>query len=119
ESLMKTAGEPYEIRLTPDRGTISTGGMDLSFVVIEAYDRNGNLCPLANNRIDLSIKGAGKSAGVGNGDPQSLDPFQADFVRLFYGKALLIVQSGFEKGDLEITASSAGLTAKTAMIRVE
>ncbi|MBW6500074.1 MAG: DUF4982 domain-containing protein [Bacteroidales bacterium] len=119
ESIMKTAGEPYEIRLTPDRGTISAGGMDLSYITIEAYDRNGNLCPLADNRIDLTVKGAGKSAGVGNGDPQSLDPFQADFVRLFYGKALLIVQSGFEKGDVEITASSAGLAVKSALIKVE
>jgi len=119
ESVMKTAGDPAEIRLTPDRKTISTGGMDLSYIVVEAFDKNGNLSPLADNQIDFSIKGPGTIAGVGNGDPQSLDPFQADYVKLSFGKALIIIRSGFEKGDVELTATSKGLKRNTVIINIE
>jgi beta-galactosidase len=119
ENIMKTAGEPYEIRLTPDRKTISSGGMDLSYIVVEAYDRNGNPCPLADNQIDFSVKGPGMIAGVGNGNPQSLEPFQSDNIKLFYGKALLILRSDFKKGDVEVTATSKGLIKNTTVIQIE
>ena len=119
ENIIKTAGEPFEIRLSPDRTTISQGGSDLSYIVVEAFDKDGNPCPLADNRIGLSITGPGIIAGVGNGDPQSLDPFQADYVKLFYGKALVIVRSGSETGDVALTAESPGLTMKTTLVKVE
>ena len=119
EAQMSTAGEPAEIRLTADRKSISAGGMDLSYIVVEAYDKNGNLCPLADNLVEFSVKGPGKIAGVGNGDPQSLDPFQATSVKLFYGKALLIIRSDLQKGDVEVAATSKGLAKKSAVVRVE
>lgn len=119
EKVMETAGEPYEIRLTPDRKTITAGGMDLSYILIEAFDRNGNPCPLADNQIEISIKGPGKIAGVGNGNPQSLDPFQADYVRLFFGKALFIIRSDYKKGDVEVTATSKGLKKSTVTVEIE
>jgi len=119
ESIMKTAGEPYEIRLTPDRNTITAGGMDLSYILIEAFDKNGIPCPLADNLIDFSIKGPGIIAGVGNGNPQSLEPFQANYIKLFYGKALIILRSDFKKGDVELTATSKGLVKNTTKIKIE
>jgi beta-galactosidase len=118
ESHMNTAGEPYTIKLIPDRKTISADGMDLSYILIEAYDKKGNLCPLADNHIDVTIKGTGKIAGVGNGNPQSFDSFQADHVKLFYGKAMLILKSGFEKEIVEVTATSKGLIKAMAAIKM-
>jgi beta-galactosidase len=119
EEVLKTAGEPYQIRLTPDRSTIHADGMDLSYLLVEAVDKDGNICPLANNKIELSISGPGRIAGVGNGNPQSFDPFQANYVNLFYGKAMIIVGSGFEKGNINITATSNGLAKDLKLIKVE
>jgi beta-galactosidase len=107
------------MRLLPDRKTISAGGMDLSYIIIESIDKDGNICPLADNRIDISIKGAGSIAGVGNGNPQSLDPFKADYVNLFHGKALLIIRSDFMAGKVEVKTSSKGMTDGTTTITVE
>ncbi|MEI8046369.1 MAG: glycoside hydrolase family 2 TIM barrel-domain containing protein [Bacteroidota bacterium] len=117
EDIVKTAGEPFELRLTPDRKKIASGGMDLSYITIEAYDNEGNLCPLAGNKIDITLKGPGRIAGVDNGNPQSMEPFQAESVKLFYGKAMLIVASGFKKGILVITVNSDGL--KKAVVGIE
>jgi beta-galactosidase len=119
EQILKTAGEPYQIRLTPDRSTIHADGMDLSYVLVEAYDKNGNICPLAANKIDISISGPGRIAGVGNGDPQSLDEFQTNYVNLFYGKAMIIIGSDLKRGDVMITAEAPGLIKNTKLIKTE
>jgi beta-galactosidase len=119
ETILKTAGDPYQIRLTPDRTTIHPDGMDLSYILVEAYDKDGNLCPLANNKIDISVTGPGKIAGVGNGNPQSMDPFQANYVNLFYGKAMIIILSDFKKGDIKIIAESDGLIKDIKLVKVE
>jgi beta-galactosidase len=119
EQVMKTAGSPYKIKLTADRTTLSANGMDLSYVLVEAYDKNGNLCPLADNEVSFSLTGPAKIAGVGNGNPQSFDSFQANTVKLFYGKAMLIVGSGFDKGEVKLTASANGLTKETISLKVQ
>jgi hypothetical protein len=40
-------------------------------------------------------------------------------VNLFYGKAMLIVGSGFEKGDINITATCNGLVKDLKLIKAE
>jgi len=119
EATLRTAGEPYEIRLTPDRTTIAADGMDLSYVLIEAFDREGNPHPLADNRIELTVEGPASIAGVGNGDPQSVEPFQADYVDLFFGKAMLIVRAARQAGTVTLTANAEGLRDASASIRVQ
>ena len=119
EEVLKTAGAPVEIRLTPDRSAIHADGMDLSYLLVEAIDKDGNVCPLANNKIDITISGQGHIAGVGDGNPQSADPFQANFVNLFYGKAMIIVGSGLQKGEIQVTASSGGLTKDAKIVKAE
>jgi beta-galactosidase len=119
ETLLKTAGEPSHIRLTPDRTTIQSDGMDLSYILVEAYDKDGNFCPLAKNKIVITVTGPGKIAGVGNGNPQSMDPFQTNYVNLFYGKAMIVLVSDFKKGDIKITAESDGLVKDIKVVKAE
>jgi beta-galactosidase len=113
-----TAGPPAKLRLTPDRTTLAADGMDLSYVLIEAFDKDGHPAPLASNRIHLSVDGPARIAGVGNGNPQNFESFQADHVDLFYGKAMLIVGSGREAGTVRVTATADGLTRDTVTIRI-
>ena len=119
ETVMKTAGEPYRIKMTPDRQTIKADGIDLSYILLEATDKIGNPCPLANNLIDIQLSGPGTIAGVGNGNPQSLESFQANSIRLFFGKAMLILRSDPSKGIVEVTATSNGLLQDERMIVTE
>lgn len=105
-----TAEDAYAIRLKPDREVLASDGKDLSYITVEIVDKNGSLCPWAENEITFQVKGSGIIAGVDNGSPVSLEPFKADKRKAFYGKALLIVQSNGKSGSVEITASSSGLT---------
>jgi beta-galactosidase len=119
EKILKTASAPYQLKLTSDRSVIHADGLDLSYILVEAYDKDGNLCPLANNKIDITLSGPAKIAGVGNGNPQSFDPFQANYVKLFYGKAMIIIGSEFKKGDVKVTVKSEGLVQDVKVLKVE
>lgn len=119
ENMVKTSGDAKTIRLTPDRSTIDAGGNDLSYILVEALDKQGNLCPVADNRIEIEVRGEGMIAGVGNGNPQSLNALQSSAVDLFYGKAMLIIKSGEEKGKIKITAKSENLKKDQISIRVK
>ena len=110
DAVMRTAGEPAKLRLTPDRKRLATTGEDLSYVLVEALDKKGNLCPLADNTVQFEVDGPAEIAGVGNGNPLSLEPFQASSHKLFYGKAMLIVRSlEGRRGLIRVSARSAGL----------
>jgi beta-galactosidase len=114
---VKTAGAPARIVLAPDRKSIRSGGDDLSFVTVRIEDKDGNLCPLADNLVRFKLAGPGSVAGVDNGNAASVEPFQADYRKAFSGMALLIVRSG-EVGQVRVTASSDGLPAAETTISV-
>jgi len=56
---------------------------------------------------------------VGNGNPQSKESFQANHITLFYGKAMIIVDSEYTKGIVEVTTTADGLKKAVASIVVE
>lgn len=114
---VKTASEPHAIRLTPDRSEINADGEDLSYVTVEVVDKDGNLCPLAENEILFEVEGAGFNAGVDNGSQTSIEPFKSDRRKAFYGKAMLIVQNDGEKGDIKVKATSPDLKESTVTIK--
>jgi beta-galactosidase len=117
--VMKTTGDARELRLSADRTSIKKGGMDLSYILVEALDRNGNAHPLADHRVQIEVEGAGGLAGVGNGNPQSFEPFQAKYVDLFYGKAMIIVKSGIGSGKINVRVSASGLREDSVTIDVQ
>ena len=106
---IRTAGEPYAIRLTPDRNIVRSDRKDLSYITVEIIDKDGNLCPWAENEVRFEVNGAGYNAGVDNGSPISLEPFKSDRRKAFYGKAMLIVQSDGNNGEIQVSAKSSGL----------
>lgn len=119
EKTLKTAGKATQLRLTADRMTIQADGQDLSYVLIEALDAQGNLAPLAMHEVQLKLSGKGNIAGVGNGNPQSFAPFQADEVKLFYGKAMVIVRSEDASGKMKLSATAEGLEKAAVGIEVK
>lgn len=113
---IKTAGKPYKLKLTPDRQTIHADGHDLSFVLVEAVDKDGNLCPLADHPLEIKLNGPGLIAGVGNGNPRSMNAFQSNKVNLFYGKAMLIIGAEKKAGIIEVEVSGREIKGETLKI---
>ena len=112
-----TAGEPAQIRLTPDRSIIKDDGTDLSFVTVEILDKDGNLCPNADNLVQFEVSGNGFIAGVDNGSPISLERFKDNKRKAFYGKCLVVIQNNGKSGKIELKAQSEGLNHAQTIIK--
>jgi len=113
-----TAGTPARVSLAPDRTTIEADGRDLSFVSFRIEDKDGNLCPEASHLVRFKVEG-GSIAGVDNGNPASVEPFQADYRRAFNGLGLVIVRARRgQGGSIRIVASSDGLRPAEAIVRL-
>jgi beta-galactosidase len=109
---IKTAGAPARVVLEPDRTAIAADGDDLSFVTVRVEDKDGNICPTADNLVKFALDGPGKIAGVDNGNAATVEPFQADYRKAFNGLALVIVRGERGKaGRVKIAATGEGLRA--------
>jgi beta-galactosidase len=116
---IQTAGEPAKIILTPDRAEINADGKDLSYFKVEIVDKEGRICPNADNLINFNIKGEGFITGVGNGNPISHEYFKANKRKAFHGLEQVIIQSSDKKGKIAITATSVGLKESEVIINTK
>lgn len=119
EKELSTAGKPYRIVLDVDRDTLKSTGEDMAFITVKVVDKNGNLCPDATNQIKFKTKGTGAFHAAANGNPASLESFQAPSMQVFHGMLTAIVKADDEAGTITFTASSPGLKSATATIKVE
>jgi len=118
QAIVRTAGKPVNLRLTPDRKELSPTGEDLCYILVEALDEKGMFCPLAENLVHFEVDGPVEVAAVGNGNPLSLEPFQADYRKLFYGKAMLVVRTREgQGGQIRVSAKSVGLQATDIVLQ--
>ena len=106
KSQIKTAGPAFKMTLNPDRSVIKADGQDLSYITVTITDKQGNIVPYAENMVRFKVKGAGKIAAVGNGDPTSEEPFVTNYRRVFSGKAVVILQSNETPGNIILSAVS-------------
>jgi beta-galactosidase len=74
ETKVETTGDAAQIKLTPNRKSINADGQDVSVFTVSAVDAQGRLVPVAQNKINFRIEGAGQIIGVGNGDPSCHEP---------------------------------------------
>ena len=107
EQVIKTAGAPDHIRLSVDYQ-----GKETTFITAEVVDKDGNLCPWAEDQIHFIYEGDGKILGTDNGCQTSMENFKAPQRKAFFGKCLVVAT-----GPGSITAKSA--TLKPAWIEIK
>ena len=93
EKVVNTAGAPHHLELSADRETISADGNDLSYVTVSVVDKDGNICPNADNQLNFKVYGEGKFRAVCNGDATTLELFHHPTMKAFSGKLVVTVQS--------------------------
>ena len=99
EQTIRTAGAPDAIRLSVDYQ-----GKEATFVTAEVVDKDGNLCPWADDLIYFIYEGEGKVLGTDNGCQTSMENFKAPQRKAFHGRCLVVAT-----GPGSITAKSAML----------
>jgi beta-galactosidase len=109
EKEVRTAGKPARIVLEADRSSIAADGRDISFINVKLVDKDGNFCPIDEREISFKVKGAGVFKAVANGNPTSLESFQAPRMKLFSGQLTALVQSLENSGTITLEASARGV----------
>lgn len=117
EKELHTAGAPQHIELVADRTQLKADEEDLAFVTVKVVDKDGNLCPLAENEIRFKVKGAGSYRAGANGNSTSLESFQAPKMKVFSGMMTAIVAASERPGEIILEASAPGL--KKAVLKLQ
>ncbi|MBE5938713.1 MAG: DUF4982 domain-containing protein, partial [Lachnospiraceae bacterium] len=106
-------GDPVKLEAVCDKYTFNSDGTDLVFVTIYALDADGHEVCNANNRINVTVTGSGRLAGLDNGDSTDTDSYKCNSRRMFSGKLLAVIQSDNTEGNVVVTIESKGLEPVT------
>ena len=112
EQTIRTAGQPHHIRLTVDYA-----GRDLTFVNAEVVDRDGNLCPWAEDQIFFTTADGAQVIATDNGCQTSMERlrvgasagmcFTSNQRHAFFGKCMAVVRG---RGTLKAQGYNLGQT---------
>jgi beta-galactosidase len=109
----ETSGPAHEVRLLVDRRLARAG--DVVILNAAVVDAKGRVVPTASNLLQFSGQG-GTIIGVGNGNPNSIEPDAASQRKAFNGFAQAFLRVGNSRGPVDVTVSGVGL--KQAKLRI-
>lgn len=133
EKVVKTTGEPHHIELIADHGVvgglasyadmkltddptlvslsepIKADGNDIVFITAVAVDKDGNICPNADNQLSIKVSGNATFQAICNGDATSLEVFTQPRMKLFNGRLVMAVKTTNKAGNINIQATAKGL----------
>ena len=113
--ILKTAGEPARLRLTPDRTTMTADGQSLTFITVEVVDKQGTPVPEAAISCEAIVKGAGTLLAFASADLKDTEPYTSPRVKTWKGRALLVVRSAQKKGSVSVSIKSPLPTASLSL----
>ena len=116
EKTIRTSGAPAQLRMTSDRIRFGNNpnGDNLAFITVEVIDKDGNLCPRADDQVFFEVEG-GRIVGVDNGNPISMERFKDTKRKAFNGKCLVVVAT--DGGDVTVRAKGYQLGGSEVIVK--
>ena len=129
EKVVRTAGKPDHITLEADRTSMPATPMadgkaldtpSLTYYTVRVVDKDGNLCPDADNQLSFQVKGASaRFNSCCNGDATSLEVFTQPTMKAFHGQVVVVLESTSTPGAATLTVSGKGLKSGKSTIVTE
>ena len=119
EQVVHTAGKPDHLVLEVDRKELSADGEDMAFITVKAVDKDGNLCPDADGKVSVKVKGAGAFKGICNGDATSLEVFTKPTMHLFHGQLAIGVIAARQAGAIQVSVSGSGVRGASLTLQAK
>lgn len=112
EDSRRTAGAPAQLLLSAEYAddeakTLKADGNDVAFVTVSLIDKDGNLCPTADDQLTFEVTGEGSYQAACNGDATSLEPFTQPQMKLFGGQLVVVVRSTKTAGTMTLKVTDA------------
>ena len=119
EDYISTTGEATTLKITPVAGPdgLIADGSDIAYFDVAVVDKDGNTCPLAYDKINLSLNGEGVLLGgynSGVGDKSTTN--NTDYCYAECGTNRIFVRSTRNAGTITLSASLEGQAPVTATI---
>lgn len=115
QDIQYTAGTPAKLALSSDKTAVSTASDDLVYITCDVQDKNGTLCPNADNSVTFAVVG-GTIIGTDNGHGANVEKLSGSTHAAFSGKCLCMVKHDGTSGVMKITATANGLTVGTISV---
>ncbi len=115
QDIQYTAGAPAKLALSSDKTAVSTASDDLVYITCDVLDKNGTLCPNADNSVVFTVMG-GTIIGTDNGHGANVEKLSGSRHSAFSGKCLCVVKHDGASGAMKITATANGLAAGTISV---
>ena len=118
-----------KLEVNVDKTVLKNDGVSLAYVEVSIVDDEGILNSVGEDLVTFSIDNtnSGKILGVDNGDQATVDKFQQKsvlisedyaLIKAYRGKALAIISSKKETGDIKLRVSSGNLGTVETTIKV-
>jgi beta-galactosidase len=103
---VRTAGAPYRIELSAYSKTICADGESLNYVTAKIVDKNGNLCPGADNRLTFRAEGSAIVYATDAGDQRETETFLRPDKKALSGMLVCCLLSNENKGKATVVCSA-------------
>lgn len=104
-----TTDAPDGIVLTSEKASMKADGHDLIYVNIDIIDKNGRRVPDAEIILKAEIAGEAVLVGFGSANPVTDENYTDTETVTYKGRALAVLRSGYEKGEVRLTISAENL----------
>ncbi|KAH0534187.1 hypothetical protein FGG08_007234, partial [Glutinoglossum americanum] len=123
EHVLRTAGPPAGLALSPDRTTLRAGNRnDLSFVTITVVDAAGvpvpETIPGTNLPVRVTVTGPGELAALGSADPLDVSTLQGPVRRAYRGILQAVARPTTGGGNGSITLHAEAHTLAPAEVTI-
>lgn len=112
---LHTVGPVTRLSVIPERTKIEADRGEIVYIQLLATDDQDRLDPMAEIPVIVEVSGAGELLAAGSAAPTIQGSFTDPVVPLFRGKALIIVRSSGEPGDIHIQCEWDGIKAETTI----
>ncbi len=112
---LTTSGKAAKLILSSDRDQLAADGQDLAHLTIKLVDEQGNQVQDSDQVITVEVLGNGKLLGLDNGDLRRIESYKGNRIKTYFGKALAIVQSDRQQGEIKISVTC-NVLPKTELI---
>ena len=106
---LRTSSVPYRIELSEYSKIISADGDALNYVTAKILDKDGNLCPKANNRLTFSAEGSAIVYATDAGDQRETETFLRPDKKALSGMLVCCLRNNGNKGKVTVFCSADGL----------
>lgn len=110
--IVRTAGEPAKMVVSAYDAQPLADGQDVHQIEVALVDKDGVFCQLGDTALHFSVEGPGEILGVDSGDPTIHEPMKKTGTTAFAGRALAVIRSTGEAGDVKVRVTADGLPAE-------